>query len=190
MRPIDRRTFLAGLTSSLVASVGAFPALARGAQQYLPAPETKNPESCWLDVCAPFVVEDPDLGLSTELLLTAACFPGVDGFRDAQFATEYDVALFDTSGREIPMTSSRLVVPAMRPTVLRMGELARRKQFWGSAKVRLIPRGENVTRAGDLFSAGFMRWKSAQNLDNVHAHPASCPSRAPECSDPSRSRCW
>jgi hypothetical protein len=178
MRPIDRRTFLSGLTSSLVVSAMGFPTLAHAGptQQYPPAPRSDAPlppGSCWLDICAPFVVEDPALGIHSELLLTAACFPGVDGFRDPQFATEYEVELFDPEGKKIPLNAERLLVPAMRPTVLPMRDVARREQFWGSARIRLIPRGRNVTRAGDLFSAGFMRWKSGDNLDNVHAHPAS-----------------
>lgn len=179
MRPIDRRAFLSGLTSSLVAGAISMPAYAAGQQaqgyQQYPKPEPeKTPERCWLDVCAPFVVQDPDLGISTELLLTAACFPGVEGFRDAQYSTEYEVLLFDAAGREIPLeTSRRMVIPAMRPTVLQMGEVAAQKKFWGSAKIRLIPRGEGISRAGDLFSAGFVRWNTPGNLDNVHAHPAA-----------------
>ena len=179
MEPMDRRTFLSGLTSSLVtASAISLPALRASAAQYPPTAAQQAPASaaagCWLDVCAPFVVEDPALNLSTEILLTAACFPGVEGFRDPQYTTEYQILLFDPRGREIPIgQSSRLVIPAMHPTVVNMGEVAGRKKFWGSAKVRLVPRGEQTTRAGDLFSAGFVRWKTPESMDNVHAHPAA-----------------
>lgn len=174
MQPLDRRSFLAGLAGSLVSAS----ALARkpgapasGQSAAKPAPQVTG-KQCWLDVCAPFVVEDPALGLSTDILLTATCFPGIEGFRDPQYATEYELHLYDARGRELNLGSAgRMVVPALRPTLLRIGELAGQRSFWGSAKVRLIPRGNQVTHAGDLFSAGFVRWNFPGNFDNVHAHP-------------------
>lgn len=176
MKPIDRRTFLAGLTSSIVtASAISIPRVRAAAAQYgQQAAPAANAQACWLDVCAPFVVQDPTLNLSTELLLTADCFPGVEGFRDIHNTTEYQIQLFAPDGKEIPIgQASKLVVPAMRPTLLEMGEVAGKKSFWGSARVRVAPHGEKATHAGDLFSAGFVRWKLPNNIDNVHAHPAS-----------------
>lgn len=187
MGRIDRRAFLSGLTGALVAA-SASPL--RGAP-LLQNPSDKQPagqgypgtqpaasasgKTCWLEVCAPLVVEDPKLGLSTELLLTATCFPGVEGFREPGNGTEYKIELFDATGKEIKLGSAAdLVIPAMRPTVLRMGEVAGKKKFWGGARIRVAPSGKQpVTHAGDLFSAGFVRWTTKENFDNVHAHPAA-----------------
>jgi hypothetical protein len=168
---LDRRTFLAGLTGSLVAA-GAGRGLA---QQYENKPaQLVTGKKCWLDVAAPFVLVDPKLQLSTELLLTATCFPGTEGFRDSQYATEYEVLLYDARGKEINLGSARrTTISAMRPTVLRMNEVVDRRAFWGSAKIRVAPRGNQTTHAGDLFSAGFVRWNTPSNFDNVHAHPAA-----------------
>lgn len=171
MYGLDRRAFLAGLASSLAGASVSLPA--RALAQYSAA-KTGAGGTCWLDVAAPFVVNEPRLGLSTELLLTATCFPGVEGFRNSQYATEYEVELYDAAGREVRLDRARRqVISAMRPTVLDMGQLLDSKPFWGSARLRLAPRGEHVTHAGDLFSAGFVRWKTADNFDNVHAHPAA-----------------
>jgi hypothetical protein len=176
---LDRRAFLAGLTGSLAAAASVRSAPAGSQQHYPydkpPAPQPVQLKSCWLDVSAPFVIEDPSLGISTEILLTATCFPGVEGYRESGFGTEYRVELFDPQGREISVGSAgRLVIPAMRPKVLRIGELAGQKKFWGGARIRLAPSGPHqVTHAGDLFSAGFVRWNMPSNFDNVHAHPAA-----------------
>jgi hypothetical protein len=174
MMRLDRRTFLSGLAGSLVAA-SALRAAPGQYPQYPTTPVTAKPaaKDCWLEICAPFVVEDPALELGTEILLTATCFPGIEGFRDTRYGTEYQVELFDAQGREIPLGSAKRVqIPAMRPTVLRMGDFVEQRPFWGSARLRLAPIGGEVTHAGDLFSAGFVRWSSPSNFDNVHAHPA------------------
>jgi hypothetical protein len=180
MVPIDRRSFLAGLAGSLfVASAqslqSAIPLALPLSAQYptQTAPAAAAMGTCWLDVAAPFVVEDPKLGLATQLLLTATCFPGVDGYRDSHYATEYQILLFDATGKEISLDKSgKLEIPALRPTLLRMRDLAGRNSFFGGAKIRVAPSANQVTRAGDLFSAGFVRWQTPGNFDNVHAHPA------------------
>jgi hypothetical protein len=176
---LHRREFLAGLTGS-VAAVSLRASAAPQAPQQAGKPQEYGAtavalKSCWLDVCAPFVAEDSKLGLSTEILLTATCFPGEDGFRNSDYGTEYTVELFDARGREVSLGSSaRMTIPAMRPRVLRIGELIGRKNFWGGARIRLAPSGpKQVTHAGDLFSAGFVRWNLPANFDNVHAHPAA-----------------
>ncbi len=179
MIPMDRRSFLAGLAGSL------FVASARSVRSAIPltSPQYPNPTqmapgvaslgTCWLDVAAPFVVEDPKLELATQLLLTATCFPGVDGYRDPKNATEYQILLFDASGKEIPLDKGgKLEISAMRPTLLRMRDIAGKNSFFGGAKIRVAPSPHQVTRAGDLFSAGFVRWQLPTNFDNVHAHPA------------------
>ncbi|MBI3406363.1 MAG: hypothetical protein HY046_12990 [Acidobacteria bacterium] len=186
MRPIDRRAFLASLAGSFLAARTATPRtlLQQQSSQYPHATQyptaVQTGKTCWLDVAAPFVVEDPALGLNTELLLTATCFPGIDGFRDSKYGTQYEVLLYDGRGREVNLEGAgKLMIPSLRPTVLRMADVlghlkgARKPaSFWGSARIRVAPSGM-TTHAGDLFSAGFVRWNTATNFDNVHAHPAA-----------------
>lgn len=186
MQRFDRRAFLSGLTGSLVTASGlswskvALPAGAQAQPQYpyedkKPAVKPPDGKACWLDVAAPFIVQDSKLGLDTEFLLTATCFAGVEGFRAAQAGTDYELLLFDGKGNPVDTgRNSRIQVSAMRPTVLRVSDVVGKgKPFWGSAKLRLAPHGEGVAHAGDLFSAGFVRWTTPTNFDNVHAHPAA-----------------
>jgi hypothetical protein len=168
MITIDRRTFLSGLAGSFFAA----PAVAAPQQTLQPVPAAAG--ACWLDVAAPFISVDPAQGLNTELLLTATCFPGVEGFREMRYATEYQILLYDHTGKEIHLDNSgKLEIPAMRPTLLDMRALSGRDSFYGGAKIRLAPSPGQVARAGDLFSAGFVRWDLPGNFDNVHAHPAA-----------------
>ncbi len=183
VKPLDRRTFLSGLTGSLVtasylarfASPGQAAAVGQQYPQYDNKPaQLVTGKQCWLDVAAPFVLHEPKMQLSTDLLLTATCFPGIEGFRDAQYGTDYEVQLFDASGKQVNLGSAaKMRIHALRPTVLRASDLTGGKPFWGSAKIRLAPTGQQVTHAGDLFSAGFVRWNTPRNFDNVHAHPAA-----------------
>ncbi|HUF22727.1 MAG TPA: hypothetical protein VMN81_01275 [Vicinamibacterales bacterium] len=171
MEGLDRRTFLAGLTGGLVGAGLAAPMRVLTASA-IQAGKVSAARGCGLEIAAPFVVSDPALGLSTELLLTAANFPGSQGFRDAQYGTEYEVMLYDAAGREVSLDGSRKqVISAMRPTIIDMDQVLDGKPFWGSARLKLTPRGENASHSSDLFSAGFVRWHSAHNFDNVHAHP-------------------
>ena len=168
MTTIDRRTFLSGLAGSFAATQAV-----SAAQQNL-IPSTVPPETCWLDVAAPFVSVDPAQKFNTEILLTATCFPGAEGFRETRYATEYQILLFDHSGKEIHLDNSgRLEIPAMRPTLLDMRQMSGRDSFFGGARIRVAPSPGQVPRAGDLFSAGFVRWDLPGNFDNVHAHPAA-----------------
>jgi len=178
MFTIDRRTFLSGLAGSFLAADRAqgapqYPQSTKAAAADLAAGQASG-EACWLDVAAPFVVVDPAQQLTTQLLLTATCFPGVEGYREGRFATEYQVLLFDEAGKEIRLDSDgKFEIPAMRPTLLDMKTLAKRDAFFGGAKIRVAPSPHQVPHAGDLFSAGFVRWNLPGNFDNVHAHPAA-----------------
>lgn len=170
MFTIDRRAFLSGLAGSVFA--------AQAEPQYPstlnPAPAAPNSETCWLDVAAPFVVVDPEQQLSTDILLTATCFPGIEGFRESRYATEYQMLLFDHTGKDVKLDNAgKLEIPAMRPKLVRVGELVGRDAFFGGLKLRVAPSPHQVPRAGDLFSAGFVRWNLPGNFDNVHAHPAA-----------------
>ncbi|MBZ5624441.1 MAG: hypothetical protein LAQ69_37950, partial [Acidobacteriia bacterium] len=159
MTMIDRRVFLSGMAGSFLAATAA------------PGP-AEPPGTCWLDVAAPFVVVDRAIELSTEILLTATCFPGADGYRDPSHATEYEVLLYDAAGREIRLDHSKLEIPSLHPTLLNLQQLSGRDSFFGGARIRVAPSPHQVPRAGDLFSAGFVRWDLPHNFDNVHAHPA------------------
>ena len=178
MFTIDRRTFLSGLAGSfLVASAEPLRSSSQSPQTTKAAPDPIHGDAaagaCWLDVAAPFVVVDPAQQLTTQLLLTATCFPGIDGYRDLHHATEYQILLFDDAGKEIKLDNAgKLEIPAMRPTLVDLKTMARRDAFFGGAKIRVAPSPNQVPRAGDLFSAGFVRWNLPNNFDNVHAHPA------------------
>ncbi len=179
MFTIDRRTFLSGLAGSLL--VGAAEPLRSSPlypQSAIVAADAVHGDTaggaCWLDVAAPFMVVDPAQQLTTQLLLTATCFPGVEGYRDQHYATRYQILLFDEAGKEIKLDNDgRFDIPAMRPTLIDLKTMARRDAFFGGAKIRVAPSPHQVPRAGDLFSAGFVRWNLPGNFDNVHAHPAA-----------------
>ncbi len=128
---------------------------------------------CWLDVAAPFVAVERHQQLSTKVLLTATCFPGAEGFRKAGYSTQYQVLLYDCSGKPVKLDQDgRLDIPSLHPTLLDMREIAGRDSFYGGAKIRVAPSPHQVERAGDLFSAAFVRFDMPHNFDNVHAHPA------------------
>ena len=170
MLSIDRRNFLAGLAGSVFAGD-----VLSAAPQYPVSSTASAPMAgaCWLDVAAPFVGVDPSQKLASELLLTATCFPGVEGYRDTKYATEYQILLYDHTGKELKLDSGgKLEITAMRPRLVSMKEIAGLDSFYGGAKVRVAPSPGQLPRAGDLFSAGFMRWDLPGNFDNVHAHPA------------------
>jgi hypothetical protein len=163
---IDRRTFLASLASAGLAS------------SFVPADADTRPAAneapCWLDVAAPFIAVDPALQLSTSLLLTATCFAGADGYLKTKDSTEYQILLYDNMGREVALDNGgKLEVPAMRPTLVNLKESIGKDSFFGGAKVRVAPSPGQLPRAGDLFSAGFVRWDLPRNFDNIHAHPAA-----------------
>jgi hypothetical protein len=177
MVPLDRRTFLGCLAGSLIVSsaqsfTGTIPFAAALKGQHPVTPLA--PDVCWLDVAAPFVTTDPALGISTNFLLTASCFPGVDGFRDPKNQTAYQIQLYDASGRDIPLDrDGRFDIAALHTTMVDLQEIAHGKPFWGSGRIRLAPSAGQVNHAGDLFGAGFVRWQTESNFDNVHAHPAA-----------------
>lgn len=133
-----------------------------------------SPDACWLDVAGPFVTADAKLGIATQMVLTATCFPGLDGYKDSNNQTAYQVILYDPKGNEIPLDNGgRYDIPALHTTLIDVNEISHGKTFWGGARIRTAPSAGQVGHAGDLFSAGFMRWQTDSNFDNVHAHPAA-----------------
>lgn len=179
MWSFDRREFLSLLSGS-VAACAASPvtALQRLASSpSLPSVPDSGPTagSCWLDVCAPFVVEDNDRGIHTEIVLTSDTFDGIRGYEGGAYGTNYEIYLYDAAGRAIGPdgVARRLTVPAMHTTVLNAQELVGEgKNFWGGMKVRLRPHGSpEPMHASDLFSSAFVRWQTKDSFDNVHSNP-------------------
>jgi hypothetical protein len=81
--------------------------------------------------------------------------------------------MYDPMGKEIKLDNGgRYDIPALHTTLVDVGELCHGQEFWGGARIRLAPSAGQVQHAGDLFSAGFVRWDLPGNFDNVHAHPA------------------
>jgi len=174
----NRRRFLTLSSSSLV-SVAASQSLSarfRGSSTKLVQDysSSANTRSCWLEVCAPFIVQDPTLGIESELVLTSDNFIGASGYSDGVDATEYQIFLYDSEGKLFGDNGSakQLIVPAMQTTVLPIANLLPdNMSFWGGLKVRLKPRTRIPSHPSDLFSSAFIRWKTKDSFTNVHANP-------------------
>ena len=163
MQRIERRTFLS-LASQAIAGTALLPRLVRAAE----------PASCWLDVCAPFIIQDSKAGIESEIVLTSDNFVGSNGHADGADATEYQILLYDSEGRPFGERgiARRLTAPAMRTTVIPVRELVGpNTSFWGGMRIRLRPKTRTPTHASDLFSSAFVRWKTSDSFTNVHANP-------------------
>ena len=172
MKTLERRSFLSLISSAAVGSA-FYPALGLGKQNTQSLIQISN-DTCWLDVCAPFIIQDSALGIDSEIVLTADNFIGASGYADGADATEYQVFLYDFEGRPLGDNgvAKRLTAGAMRTTVIPVGELVgSRKSFWGGLKIRLRPKTRTPTHASDLFSSAFVRWQSRDSFTNVHANP-------------------
>ena len=165
---LERREFLSALPCAL--TLLAVASQTAGQKTGSPA----NDKICWLDVCAPFIIDDIDLGIRSEIILTSDTFVGRKGYEDGADESEYEIYLFDADGNAIGAdgVAKRLVVPAMHTTVLPVRDLiGGRRNFFGGLKVRLRPRTRTPMHASDLFSSAFVRWTSEHSFDNVHANP-------------------
>jgi len=168
MKTLERRSFLSLISNAALGSA-LYPALRLANQNTQTSSGT-----CWLDVCAPFIIQDSVLGIESEIVLTADNFLGATGYADGADATEYQVFLYDFEGHPLGESgvARRLTAEAMRTTVIPVGELVGpRKSFWGGMKVRLRPKTRTPSHASDLFSSAFVRWKSRESFTNVHANP-------------------
>ena len=171
MTRLNRRSFLALTSGSLVSLATSKSLCSELTQSYDPQLKT---QSCWLDVCAPFVIQDPTIGFNSEIVLTSDNFIGAKGYSDGADATEYEIYLYNSDGQAFGEggVAKRLVVPAMQTTVLSVAELVGRDvNFWGGLRVRLRPKTRTPTHASDLFSSAFVRWKTDNAFANVHANP-------------------
>jgi hypothetical protein len=163
MQRLERRRFLS-IISHAIAGTALLPRLAY----------SNSPSSCWLDVCAPFIIQDPSAGIESEIVLSSDNFIGARGYADGADATEYQIYLYDSEGRPFGTdgVARRLTAPAMHTTVIPVRELVGPgASFWGGMRVRLQPKTRIPTHASDLFSSAFVRWKSNDSFTNVHANP-------------------
>ncbi|HEU4710648.1 MAG TPA: hypothetical protein VFS76_03745 [Pyrinomonadaceae bacterium] len=168
MKTLERRSFLSLLSHAAVGSA-LFPVspFARTFNQ-------TNNRTCWLDVCAPFIIQDSSLGIESEIVLTSDNFIGARGYEDGADATEYEIYLYDFEGHAVGENgvAKCLTASAMRNTVIPVSELVGpNAHFCGGMKVRLRPRTRTPSHASDLFSSAFVRWKSRDSFTNVHANP-------------------
>lgn len=171
MTPCNRRNFLASVSCSLAAATVAplFPV------RQLSAAEPEQADlPCWLSVCAPFIVEDNEQGVQSEIILTSDTFAGRRGHEDGKDVTEYEIYLYDADGKAVGAggIARRLTVPAMHTTVIPIRDLiGDRKSFLGGMTIRLRPHCREKMHASDLFSSAFVRWQTRASFDNVHANP-------------------
>src|SRR5947209_4459990 len=131
MWSFDRREFLSLISRSVAAfaitPLAPFQRVVAG-NPSLSQPFHNPPSetgSCWLDVCAPFIVEDDQRGVHTEIVLTSDTFVGVRGYEGDAYSTDYEIYLYDAAGKAIGSdgVARRLTVPAMRTTVIDAREL-------------------------------------------------------------------
>ena len=175
-RTIERRSFLT-LIPKAFAGAGLFSLIESASSAFAQSPvyptRTTNEPVCWLDVCAPFIVEDPEIGLHSEIVLTSDTFAGARGHEDGADATEYEIHIYDAQGRAVGPDgiAKRLVIPAMQLTALSLREIVGDKPFWGGMRIRLRPKGRAPMHASDLFSSAFVRWTTVASFDSVHANP-------------------
>lgn len=178
MNILDRRDFLSILPRSLGALAPLYLSLPKERlglrDRGMPLEAANRAESpCWLDVCAPFIVEDPTRRIHSEIVLTSDTFVGARGYADGADVTEYEIYLYDFEGGLVGRgVTRRLMVPAMQTTVVPAGDLiGEKRSFWGGLKIRLRPRTREPMHASDLFSSAFVRWRCNRSFDNVHANP-------------------
>src|SRR5262249_7535825 len=169
---LSRRRFVSLLPGAF-AGAAVLPLIPFPARKSHNCSTAADAKVCWLDVCAPFIVNDPQ-GVQSEILLTSDTFAGSRGYEDGADATEYEIYLYDAQGKPIGEAglAKRLVVPAMQTTLLSVRDiLGHDEKFWGGMRIRLRPKAREPMHASDLFSSAFVRWRTDSSFDNVHANP-------------------
>jgi hypothetical protein len=175
MDALKRRDFLKYSHRALAGAV-LIPLVGRSGIAQAPEykPEDGPKGSCWLDVCAPFIVESETAGIHSEIVLTSDTFSGRNGHDDAANATEYEIHLYDAGGKAVGEegVAKRITVRAMQTTVIPVRNIiGAAKEFTGGMKIRQRPIGRQRMHASDLFSSAFLRLSTAHSFDNVHANP-------------------
>src|SRR5688500_9627826 len=172
MKTLERRSFLS-LVSSAALGSALYPALGLGKRNNQSVtPISTN--TCWLDVCAPFIIQDSALGIDSEIVLTSDNFIGASGYADGEDATEYQVYLYDFEGHPLGDSGVARCLTAgeICTTVITDAELVGpRNEFWGGRKIRLRQKTRVTTHASDLFSSAFVLWKCRDTFTNMHANP-------------------
>jgi len=54
-----------------------------------------------LTFAPPFIVEDDERGIHTEIVLTSDTFAGARGYENVANATDYEIYLYDADGRPL-----------------------------------------------------------------------------------------
>ena len=171
MGTLKRRDFLK-YSNRAILGTALLPLIPRASASQTPAAIKAG--TCWLDVCAPFIVENEAAGIRSEIVLTSDTFPGRRGYADGGTSTEYEIYLYDVAGKPFgtDAVAKRLTVPAMQTTVVPVRELiGERNDFVGGMTIRQRPKGPLASHASDLFSSAFVRWWTPFSFDNVHANP-------------------
>jgi hypothetical protein len=172
-KPILKRRSFLSLLPAAVAGAACLPLIVSSKSE---SQDYKSPSSskvCWLDVCAPFIVNDPE-GIRSEIFLTSDTFFGAKGYEGGADSTEYKFYLYDSTGKPIGKDgiAKHLIVPAMQTTALNVRDLlGSDEKFWGGMRIRLRPNSREPMHASDLFSSAFIRWQTNNSFDNVHANP-------------------
>ncbi len=169
---LKRRSFLSLLPGAF-AGAACLPLIASSKSESQDYKSTSSANVCWLDVCAPFIVNDPE-GVRSEIFLTSDTFSGAKGFEGGVDSTEYKFYLYDSTGKPIGKdgVAKHLMVPAMQTTRVNVRDLlGSDDKFWGGMRIRLRPSSREPMHASDLFSSAFIRWKTNNSFDNVHANP-------------------
>jgi hypothetical protein len=118
-------------------------------------------------------VNDPE-GIRSEIFLTSDTFFGAKGYEGGADSTEYKFYLYDSTGKPVGKDglAKQLMVPAMQTTTINVRDLlGGDEKFWGGMRIRLRPNSRQPMHASDLFSSAFVRWKTNNSFDNVHANP-------------------
>src|SRR5262245_13388377 len=160
MKSLDRRGFFSAISCSLASFAMARLIPLRSQRSLTGEVPAPNTGLCWLDVCAPFIIEDAERGLRSEIILTSDTFAGPRGHEDGRDATDYEIYLYDAAGKVIGRdgVTRRMSAPAMRTTVIPISDLiGDTKSFWGGMRIRLRPQCRQAMHASDLFSSAFVR---------------------------------
>jgi hypothetical protein len=168
---LKRRSFLALLPGAF-AGAACLPLIPSSNSESQDYKSSSSSKVCWLDVCAPFIVNDPE-GIRSEIFLTSDTFFGAKGYESGD-STEYKFYLYDSTGKPIGKDgiAKQLTVPAMETTTISVRDLlGSDEKFWGGMRIRLRPDSREPMHASDLFSSAFVRWQTNNSFDNVHANP-------------------
>ncbi|MGZ8844933.1 MAG: hypothetical protein ACXW3C_00550 [Pyrinomonadaceae bacterium] len=169
---LKRRSFLSLLPGAF-AGAACLPLIVSSKSESQNYQASSPGKVCWLDVCAPFIVNDPE-GVRSEIFLTSDTFSGAKGYEGGRDSTEYKIYLYDSAGQPIGKDgiAKHLIVPAMHTTSMNVRDLlGSDEKFWGGMRIRLRPSSREPMHASDLFSSAFVRWKTSNSFDNVHANP-------------------